>query len=275
MYNVLVYDAAISNLGDIFQTVALTRHLPQTNGIYRENIKNFKNENDFLIINGFISDLPPANENVLFAGIHLFAGTGIFSSNRMKNKIGELRRFYGQIGARDPATHNNLQHAGINSDMIGCSTLTFDRYTGTRSGTYSVDFKGPGTRLTHNLPPDMSVKEQWSRALEYINYYRTAERVYTTRLHVTLSCLALGTPVRFVPPKRKYAPSRYSLLRHLGVEYGKLCTLDTIKLKKRYLAFLREHISVASNKEPVMPILENAQKLSKLQLILEHHMRNI
>ncbi len=275
MHSVLVYDAAISNLGDIFQTIALASHLPQTNGIYREDLKNFEQTTDFLIANGLIHELPHINEHVLFAGAHFFPGTGIFSKHNMKEHLLKLKNSPHAIGARDPATHKKLEQAGVKTEMIGCSTLTFEPYKGQRKGTYSVEFNGPGIRLTHKLPMQVNTGELWRRALERLNIYRTAERVYTTRLHAALPCLAFGTPVCFVPPMKKFQPSRYSLLQHLGVEYGKLTTLNTEKMKKTYLGFLRKHMQITANKEPLIPLIKRIARPNPIALKLAYHARNI
>jgi hypothetical protein len=275
MRAVLVYGPSSSNLGDIIQTIALTRYFPQTVGIFREHIRDFRQISDLFIVNGFLYDLPHLNKHVLFAGIHPFLAS-LISAYTMKKQLLGLKQSLFPVGARDPAAQKELESLGINSEMIGCSTLTFERYKGPRHGIYSVDFNGPGTHITHRIPAEMSVAEQWQLALKHLNYYRTAERVYTSRLHVALPCLAFGTPVCFSQPHKPLAASRFSLLRYLGVESGKLCMPDASKIKKKYLDFLRTYAgSFQESREPILPLLVDAPPKNTRLRNLTYRLRTI
>ena len=109
-------------------------------------------------------------------------------------------RFSFLIGARDPVTMEFLINAGLPSILAGCGTLTLPRYDGKRSGIYSVDYRVPGTPLTHRISREFSVERQWKAALHALDSYRSAEAICISRLHVALPCLAFGIPVWIAKP---------------------------------------------------------------------------
>lgn len=51
---------------------------------------------------------------------------------------------------------------------------------------------------THILPSTHSVSQRFKKATEYLEDYRMAELVVTSRIHVALPCIAMGTPVIFL-----------------------------------------------------------------------------
>ena len=52
--------------------------------------------------------------------------------------------------------------------------------------------------LTHLKCPSLSQTERFSLAETYLNKYKSAKLVVTSRIHVALPCLAMGTPVIFI-----------------------------------------------------------------------------
>lgn len=222
------------NVGDSVQTIALSRLLPQSAGVYRHRMKEAPADRLF-VVNGMLDkDTPPKSGGpvCLFAGI---------SGPHFREKA-YLRWLSGSpfpIGARDQATVDALNRAGQPVVLTGCATLTLPRYDGPRKGIYSVDCVGPGEQITHSIARSTSVEVQWETALAALARFRTAEAVYTSRLHVALPCLAFGTPVWIANPQHNaWHPSRFSLIEEMGLEYEKLQTADVTPFARRYVDFL-------------------------------------
>lgn len=242
------------NLGDAIQTVALSRLLPGTvRGVRRKDSRG--PTCDWLVANGWLGDNRPAPPRAtrpcLFAGVFL----------AQDHNVEWLRRSPRPVGARDPDTHERLVHEGVDSEMIGCATLTFQRYNGRRSGVYVVDARVPervsrtAVTITHHLPRGLSWRDQWSRATSVLNLYRRASLVYTSRLHAALPCIAFGTPVIFYCPEpaRINDPlvyRRVSLLRSLGVEDGVVAEVSAEATAGLYRAFLERHLGIQVREGP-------------------------
>ena len=232
------------NLGDVLQTIALSRLLPPAVGIPRCRLTEQQHADKLFVVNGWHRwprEVPTSDANCLFAGIHCADA-----------HVPWVRQSRFPAGARDPFTHEVLQRAGIPSAMLGCATLTLPRHDGPRDGVLSVDLPGgPGTQLSHGVKHGAPFAAQWQLGLQAIARYTRAAEVHTTRLHVALPCLALGTPVAFHPAK--FQRERYSLLEFLGLEFGKLQQLDVTPLRDRFLAFLRQHLGELAEGEPKLP----------------------
>lgn len=233
------------NLGDVLQTIALSRLLPPALGIPRSRLPEQLHTDKLLVANGWHRwprEAPADDANCLFAGIHC-----------AESHVPWVRQSRFPAGARDPFTHAVLQRAGIPSVILGCATLTLPRHDGPRDGVLSVDFPGgPGTHLSHGLKPGAPFAAQWELGLRALDRYRRAAEVHTMRLHVALPCLALGTPVAF--HRAKFQPERHSLLEFLGLEFGKLQQLDVTPQRDRFIAFLREHLGEVTEGEPKLPL---------------------
>lgn len=237
------------NLGDMIQTLALSRLLSRMTGVYRHALDEAPARRGF-VVNGFLEgDAPPREGPVpLFAGV-----SGPYW--RREAYLSWLRRSPWSIGARDPVTWERLGAEGIRSEMIGCATLTLPRYDGPRSGIYSVDCDGPGTRMTHVISRNLSLAGQWAQAREFLEKYRKAEAVHTSRLHVALPCLAFGTPVWVARPHGAAFPERFSLIDALGCSWEKLTVKDVSAVATAYREFLGRHLGLCIRPgEPVCPI---------------------
>ncbi|MCC6536776.1 MAG: hypothetical protein IT162_04450 [Bryobacterales bacterium] len=251
-YSVVVYRCR--NLGDMIQTLALTRLLPQAHGVYRHRLADAP-AGRTLVLNGMLDkDAPPppgAEPPCVLAGV---SGPHF----RKQAYLRWMKESGRPVGARDRQTVDGLTAAGIAASLIGCATLTLPRYDGPRRGVYSVDCAGPGQALTHTISRELAVPAQWSQAMEILERYRTAEAVHTSRLHVALPCLAFGTPVWIADPQRGGAwhPYRFSLLDELGIRYETLVTADVTPMARRYEAFLADQLGHAiQSGEPKMPVL--------------------
>ena len=232
------------NLGDVLQTIALSRLLPPCLGIPRCRLTDQLHSDKLFVVNGWHRwprEVPDSDANCLFAGIHC-----------ADPHIPWVRQSPFPAGARDPFTHERFQRAGIPSVMLGCATLTFPRHNGARDGVLSVDLPcGPGPQFTHGLKHGVPFAAQWQLGLQTLARYSRAAEVHTSRLHVALPCLALGTPVALHPAR--FQRERYSLFEHLGLQYGKLQQFDVIPLRGGFVAFLRKHLGAITEGEPKFP----------------------
>ncbi|MEM3000586.1 MAG: polysaccharide pyruvyl transferase family protein [Nitrososphaerales archaeon] len=229
---ILVYENNV-NLGDTIQAIALSRWFTNVVGINRDANPSYSAKHP-LIVSGFLYHAMAAWQPFIYAGIH------IMPSERDINWFAEHGKC---IGVRDPITYRRIRSAGIKAYVVGCPTLTFDRYDGPRSGEYAVDCEAPGIQMTHTIKP-MRIKDQWLLANEYLDIYRKAALVHTSRLHVVLPCLAFGTPVRLVRPKKWWRRTRLSIARDLGCKIGEITTTDVSHYKRRYLGFLRQYVDI-------------------------------
>ena len=252
-----------SNLGDMIQTLALSRLLPPMTGVYRHALQEAPVGQPF-IVNGFLEgDAPPRRGAVpLFAGV-----SGPYW--RHESYLAWMSRSPWPIGARDPVTQQRLRAAGLTTEFIGCATLTLPRYEGPRSGIFSVDCDGPGIPLSHIISRYDPIAVQWTRALELLGKYRTAEAIYTSRLHVALPCLAFGTPVWIARPQTVAFPERFSLIEELRLPWEELALTDVTPLADRYLRFLERQLEVSLEPgAPKCPVLNHPDRLRWFEKVL-------
>lgn len=256
------------NIGDMVQTMALTRLLPRMAAVYRHRMSSAPDDRIF-VVNGFFErDRPPrGGADCFFAGV-----SGPYMRHELY--LDWLRRSPWPVGARDPLTQERLAREGIATEMVGCATLTLPRYDGPRRGVVSVDFDGPGVRLQHAIPRTLTLAEQWDHAARLLERYRTSEAVYTSRLHVALPCLAFGTPVWIAKPEVRGFPGRFSLLEEMEVPFEKLWECDVAPQRERYLRHLQRHLGIpmASGGDPVIPVLTGPDRLrmsERVRFLLE------
>jgi hypothetical protein len=137
---------------------------------------------------------------------------------------------YGPVGARNTDTKNYFDEIGVESYFSGCLTLTIQG---------SPDIKKQDFILAVDVPHDallilkkksklpvlemgayitteaLGIDERFSLAELYLYLYQSARCVVTTRLHATLPCLALGTPVLNLE-KENFESGRFAGLRELS-----------------------------------------------------------
>ncbi|NJN06022.1 MAG: polysaccharide pyruvyl transferase family protein [Rhodobacteraceae bacterium] len=178
---------------------------------------------------------------ILFCGIYWLSTDG---------NVKWLSKSPYPIGARDRETYEGLKKRGVNTELIGCATMTLPKYEGPRSGVISVDIDGPGERMTHSIGRKLSLEMEWKGCLEVIHKYGKAKEVHTSRLHVALPCIAMGTPVRYAGRME----GRTTILKEIGLKHNVMGLPDLSEWKSRYLEFLSRHIGmVAPLDAPVMP----------------------
>lgn len=243
-YRMLVYRT--ENIGDTVQAIAISRLLPQTVGIVRDEPDLDCCPELPAVVNGFLysSLRRRLGDNCLFAGIYLYSKTPIESF------LPWLKASPWPIGARDPWTAEQLQKAGLkNVQMIGCPSMTFSKYEGPRKGSIAVDVERDGEKLTHLGWRGRHPREQWVGALALLDKYRKAEIISTNRLHVALPSMAFGTPLKFVR-EMIFDDKRLSLLDHLLVDKGRM-----EKLAETYRDFLSVHLGIDRRMgDPRIPI---------------------
>lgn len=252
MHKVLIYRDT-SNLGDAIQTYALCRLLGRgkSYGVYRDGPHSPARPGVPFFVNGWLGwSVPPSTGHCIFAGVHVGENEGRF--------VRWIRDGTAPAGARDSYTAGLLGCAGIEAANIGCATLTLDAYRGPRKGRYSVDI-GPvkGTEALTQKIGRISWRKQWELAVRRLDQLRTAEIVYTSRLHVALPCLAFQTPVCFplAGLEGTFQKQRLILLSDLGVPFDTVVVMDVRAAAERFHGFLESakgsRVRVA--REVVMP----------------------
>jgi hypothetical protein len=237
---VLIYRGT-RNLGDAMQAYALCRLLPFTPaGFWRDGIGG-KRLPVPLIASGWLGDEAPNHAETTFAGCHI--GANVTAHREWANMARK------PFGARDPAT---LAEVG-GATFLGCVTLTLPRYTGPRRDFVRID---PG-EWTQEIGTALPWPEQWKAAAARIEQISRASFVRTTRLHVALTALAVGTPFIWDEPGPRFS-ARFGLLRALGIPAGTECygCRHLPKFRQRIIAHLCNVAGVrcVENDTPACPV---------------------
>lgn len=207
------------NVGDDIQTLAGINFL-KSKGIHkyvfvnRERLSDYDGDEINLVMNGWymhnINNFPPAkNINPIWLSFHV-------SDKRLIIK--NLEYFKGQspIGCRDQATVDMFKKHNIDAYFTGCLTLAFDKHTEKGDKKYLVDIN---TKCNYIPDFDMNMKQfrdfkivehdtfkrgysdiekRMQLANEFIDNYKKASLVVTSRLHCALPCRAFGTDCVFM-----------------------------------------------------------------------------
>lgn len=217
----LVY-ADTNNLGDEIQSVAVQRLLTDVDTqVDRDNLACFEPADRVqrrIVLNGWYSGGPenwPPSEYLepLLTSMHI-SGTPAYRSGlravdvMLAEPLAEYLRRYGPVGARDLSTMRLLKRANIDCYFSGCATLTLPR---------SVDDRDQQLLVLNDVPPAVvsAIKartkkrivetshtafyqrdpnRRLERAREFLEVYRGAGCVVTSRLHCALPSMAMGTP---------------------------------------------------------------------------------
>lgn len=240
------------NLGDTIQSYALARLINARYGVYRHSMQNYNRRGLTHILSGYYggNECLPQHSSYLFSGIYLERVSSQFL-NWMK-----ISSY--PIGVRDSLTGHRLKRYGVKSEVIGCSSLTLGYSYGPRDKDLilNVDSKvKTGAMLTHKISKSMSWDAQWDQSRHMLALYSRASLVYTSRLHVALPCLSLGTPVQVDKPSNESA-ERLFMLEELGVKFGRVerwSEKQSDRARKLYVSFLRKYLTVDVH-DPVRPI---------------------
>lgn len=217
------------NLGDDIQTIAARRFLPRVDRLLdREALDAVTGAPATIrtILNGWYMHAPQnwppsAAIDPLITSFHMAGSVrsrwwwplGRTAAEVMLSGAGRdyLMR-HAPIGARDRSTLAALQKAGIPAYFSGCLTLTLPRCEAARGDTIvacdlpepiarELERRYPGRviRTTHIFADALPDDVRSAQAQALLDLYGAARAVVTTRVHCALPCLALGTPVLYVP----------------------------------------------------------------------------
>ncbi|HET7464269.1 MAG TPA: polysaccharide pyruvyl transferase family protein [Longimicrobium sp.] len=218
---------ASPNLGDEIQSLAARRFLPRVDRwVPRERLDADPGGSGptRVILAGWFLHHPrrwPPHEKIdpLLVGFHLNdrrlgrlrwrTAARVLLSRR---RVGWLRR-HGPVGARDRRTLELLRRAGVDAEYSGCLTLTLpprdpaavgDRVVASclpdaLAAALARRTRRPPVRVDHLDTRTAGPQARMERAQALLDVYARARAVVTTRLHCALPCLALGTPVLFIP----------------------------------------------------------------------------
>lgn len=254
------------NIGDEIQSIAARRFLPRVDYyVDRDTIDALKtNVHDKvkIIMNGWYSHkpdmFPPDNPNIDPLLISMYIADHVkeqFASDRSRYFMNK----FGPVGARNTDTKEYFDEIGVESYFSGCLTLTLQKTPAIKKCDFILAVDVPKKALailkkTSQLPvlemgafittEDMTVEERFALAELYLYLYQSARAVVTTRLHATLPCLALETPVLNLE-KENFEPGRFAGLRelahHMTVEefVGGLGSYDINKPPKNPSEYLK------------------------------------
>jgi hypothetical protein len=217
-----------TNIGDEIQSLAVKQLIDNVDYyIDREKLHQFKNnETVKLIINGWYMGNPnnwPPSEDIipLFISFHISHNANTNKIFFSKENISYFKKFE-PIGCRDKQTKELLESHGVKAYFSGCATLTYKNKFKKRNNKilcadplYNIYPYSYGKNIYKSLIPtilhndieyirhkridiNQSNTERFNDAEELIKKYSTAKLVITSRIHVALPCLALGTPVIFL-----------------------------------------------------------------------------
>ena len=238
----LLYNKRTTNLGDDIQTYALENLLPRVDAMVdRENMNtngHFKNQPTATVMAAWFMgrkwQWPPADcLRPLFTSFHYTDFTN-YPNKYFRSEFqyisgpgAEYLKAWGPIGCRDLFTMEQLQARGIDAYFSGCVTLTLPKQPVTKdAGKYVclVDvpkavenkireiYKDTDKEIrvmTHLVKASnhLTAAHRRTAVEKILTTYQNAYCVITKRLHVTLPCLAMGTPVVLV--NAKMDPTRF------------------------------------------------------------------
>lgn len=225
------------NVGDDIQTIAISELVksiePQANVILfdRESLGSADFQTlSYLIVTGWFlkkpEGFPDSFQNVkpLFISFHLTSSNGV-PGKVLNDDRRELWRLHQPIGCRDRGTMRSFQAAGIDAYFSACATLTLQPRTtsGTRepyvliADPFYYASKGNYERhqvsrlLGKNFPwqvkevantdlarPGKPVEQRMKEAQTLLDQVSNAQFVITSRIHIALPALAMGTNVVFI-----------------------------------------------------------------------------
>lgn len=221
-----------TNIGDDIQSYAQERFLPRVDYfVEREEISAFKSHNNepvAVIMNSWWLwrkwNWPPAKCIIpKLISMHFTQWTTENWGSPIKNEIfegigKEYMNSYGPVGCRDYDTLELLKSYGIKGYFSGCLTLTLPKMKIKKQKKEYICAVDVDERvlnklkeivndkldikiMTHDLPvsnEELSWNRRRKNVEKTLTCYQNAKCVITSRLHVSLPCLAIETPVLLV-----------------------------------------------------------------------------
>jgi len=229
-YGILTFDKRCSrkhgtcNSGDEMQVLAGTQFLPQiSQSIERDELGKFNGHRGgtTFFLNawyGAHSMWPPGTGiDPIITSVHFENAMNV----RQDQTAEYLRMYiqkYGAIGARDLHTLKIFAQNNISAFFSACATLSLPNplvsSSISRSGVIIVDIATNGRDI---VPKEVQEKaeifsqsvqaeylkrsrsDRFDIAYAHLLIYARAKLVITSRIHVALPCVAVGTPVVFIP----------------------------------------------------------------------------
>lgn len=222
-YGVIVFKNT-KNIGDDIQSYAAAQLLPQVDYyIDREYLDTFHPDEEepvSVIMNGWFMynklgwPVSPCI-NPLYLSMHFWENDALdIKDSFLKGLGGQDMREHQPIGCRDLETQRFLQKAGFETWFSACVTLTLepkflrdtDHYVCLTDVSPSVvkyvreNYPNLKIQVVSQendklIDPTMEWEERFKQVENLLALYQNASAVITTRLHCSLPCLALGTPV--------------------------------------------------------------------------------
>ena len=222
----LLYYKDTDNIGDDIQSYAAARFLPRIDYmIDRENIESFvpeKKEYVYTIMNAwYIHDkynfnfspyIYPLFISMFFKRFLYEDGITYGIDYLNENVICDLKK-YSPVGARDIHTKKIFDRLGIDNYFSGCMTLTIEKFSNVKKEDYIVvvglnndeinyiksKTNRPIKIIRQDVKRGIFSDETWEtrkkRVEKILKTYQGAHMVITNKLHCSLPCLALETPV--------------------------------------------------------------------------------
>lgn len=224
----LLYNKYALNLGDDIQSYAQARFLPRIDYLVdREAIDSFtpkKKEYVATILNAWYQHdmihfdispyIYPKFISMYFLEFYYYKHLSIDDNLcYFDESVMEKFKKYGPVGMRDMHTKALFDALSIPNYFSGCLTLTLKKFPGIKRGNYIyavglseeelAGLKKMTTREVRVFKQDYETPifqdESWEtrkkRVEDILKEYQGAHMVITTKLHCTLPCLALETPV--------------------------------------------------------------------------------
>ena len=131
----------------------------------------------------------------------------------INDNVKDILKKYGPVGTRDFHTQKMLNNLKVDNYFSGCMTLTINKFDNITQGEYIVVngltneeieyIKSKTNRKIIKFQQDIEKgslsDESWekrkNRVIDVLKLYQGAHMVITNKLHCSLPCLALETPV--------------------------------------------------------------------------------
>jgi len=144
--------------------------------------------------------------------IPIFLSLHINNENMFNEEYLSYYKKFQPIGCRDKHTWMKLKRKGIESFFNGCLSLTFSENTNKTNNVYYVNTnQSVEEKDTYHILHlqkrygSMPYYERLKIADDLIKKYSSAKKVITSRLHALLPCLAMNTPVEYIPTYHQYS----------------------------------------------------------------------
>jgi hypothetical protein len=229
-YGLIINDS--DNIGDDIQSIAALQFLPKIDSYYvRDRIGRYNFEEETkIILNAWWMDYPydfPTNalNKPKLVSLHLTEQL----LNKIKNspQIIDFLVENGPVGARDINTLNQLNKLDIPAYYSGCLTLTLTSETKLPKMDYILLVDVPQNivdeirkitnrkiiETSNKIPTFFDSMDRLEFAKLALRRFQQAHFVITTKLHVSMPCLSLETPVLLLLKNDK--DPRFSGLRDL------------------------------------------------------------